>query len=156
MQRPHPHEDRLVVRATEILDFGRQDGRLPRVTSVVTLACVAVLQQLQGAPHPGEVGQPVTVRASRSGEPLAGLPVHVELPDGSRQALGQTGVAGTLEFVPSVPGGHVLVAFVGGVEVLAPHPVVAERRRWPLAMACVPLGAVLLWRLSRARGRRGP
>jgi len=126
------------------------------VTSVVTLVCAALLQQLQGAPFPAEVGQPMTVRATRAGEPQPGVQIVVELPDGSRRDLGPTGADGSLAFVPETPGGHVFAAELAGVKLIAPHPVVAPRRRWLLALASVPLGSVLLWRLSRARGRRDP
>lgn len=114
------------------------------------------LQQLDVQPFPGEVGQPVRVAASRlaPGEPdgrrpLAGLPIEVELPDGSRRQLAATGSDGTLHFVPEAPGTFVYRAAIDGVALVAPHRVVAPRRRWLAALACTPLGLLLLWRYLR-------
>jgi len=123
---------------------------------VVTFVCAAALQQLHLEPYPGEVGEPVTVTASRDGSALAGLAVTVELPDGSSRAIGLTDAEGCGQFVPEAVGSYVYSAVVGGVRTLAPHRVVAPRRRWWLALGTMPLGLALLWQISRARGRRDP
>ncbi len=120
------------------------------------VVCAAALQQLQVEPYPGEVGEPVTVTAVGPAGPIAGLEVTVDLPDGGNRAIGATDAQGRRGYVPEQPGQHVFIAVVDGVPVLAPHRVVAERRRWWLAFGTVPLGLALLWQISRARGRRDP
>lgn len=123
---------------------------------VVTVVCLAALQQLHVEPYPGRVGQPVTVTATRDGVPLGELALTVELPDGSVRPVGATDAGGNVEFVPTVPGQHVVAASLDGVRILAPFAVVAADRPWLLALATAPLGLALLWQLSRARGRRDP
>jgi len=123
---------------------------------VVIVVCAAALQQLGVEPYPGEVGRPVTVTAANESGPMTGLEVEVELPDGSGRAIGTTDAQGHLEFVPGAVGQHVFRAVVDGALVLAPHRVIAARRRWWIALGSVPLGLALLWQISRARGRRGP
>lgn len=121
------------------------------------LACVLALgpQQLQVAPVPGLTGSPITVRAHRDGQPLAGVAIELVGPAGDRQPGGTTGADGTTTFVVREPGGHVVEATIDGVRILAPFPVRPQRRRWLLAAGSVPLGLALLWwNLSRARGRR--
>ena len=127
------------------------------VSNVVMLCCLALAPQLEVAPFPAKVGQTLEVHAVAAGdERLAGIAVEVLLPDGSRLPVGATDATGTLQFVPTVVGEHVFAAVVGGVRVLAPHRVIADRRRWPFAVGCVPLGLALLWSLRRARGPRAP
>lgn len=123
---------------------------------VVSVVCVVALQQLEVAPYPGTVGEPVTVTASTAAGPLPELALEVELPDGTTRAVGATDSAGCVRFVPEAVGSHVFRTFVAGVEVLAPFRVVAAQRRWWLAIGSVPLGLAVLWQLSRARGRRDP
>lgn len=115
-----------------------------------------LLQQLQVTPFPAEAGQQVVVRAADATGPRAGLAVEVELPDGARRAIGSTDGRGEVAFTPELPGLHCYRAELDGVRLLAPHMVVATRRRWLLAVACVPLGLALLWRMLRAGGRTGP
>lgn len=122
----------------------------------MTTVCLAALQQFQVDPYPGEVGRPVTVSATKSGAPVAGLALGIELPDGSTRTVGVTDAAGLLEFVPAAVGQHVFTASVDGVRVLTPFAVVAAARPWLLALGTVPLAVALLWQLSRARGRRDP
>ena len=126
------------------------------MTPSVTIACLVALQQLHVTPFPAEVGEPVRVAAEAAGQPLPGLAVRVELPDGSQCDAGVTGTDGTLMFVPTTPGQHVFGAQVGATRLLAPHGVILPRRPWLLAVVSLPLAVALLWRLSRARGRRGP
>lgn len=133
------------------------------VSNVVMLCCLALAPQLEVAPFPAKVGQTLEVHAVAAGdERLIGIAVEVLLPDGSRLPLGATDATGTVQFVPTVAGEHVFAAVVGGVggvggvRVLAPHRVIADRRRWPFAVGCVPLGLALLWSLRRARGPRAP
>lgn len=123
---------------------------------VVSVVCAAALQQLEVEPYPGLVGEPVTVTATRAAGPIPGLALQVELPDGSARAIGATDDQGRLVFVAAGAGQHVFRAVVDGVDVLAPHRIVGARRRWWFAIGTVPLGLALLWRLSRARGRRDP
>jgi hypothetical protein len=119
-------------------------------------AVFLLLQQLQVAPFPAEAGQAVVVRASDAAGPRPGLAVDVELPDGTRRQVGSTDGHGEIGFVPEVPGPYCYRAELDGVRLVAPHMVVALRRRWLLALACVPLGLVLLWRtLTRPRTRTG-
>jgi hypothetical protein len=125
------------------------------VASVVTIACSAFLQQLQAAPFPAEVEEAVTVTARRDSAPLAGLRIEVRLPDGRELEVGSTDEAGTVTFVPTVVGVYVFATEVDGIRLLAPYPVVEARRRWLLAIGCVPVGLAVLWQLSRSRGRRG-
>ncbi len=143
-------------------------------------------QQLSATPFPAEVGEPVTVRVVRNVRnapldqvplardlldssatrpashevPIAGLRIEVELPDGQRRFVGETGADGALRFVPDQPGAYVWMAAVDGVRLLAPHRVVPARSRWWAAVVCVPLGLLLLWRnlrrFSSVRGRRDP
>lgn len=127
------------------------------VPNVVLSCCLAFAPQLEVAPFPAKVGHAIEIRAvAANEEPLAGIAVEVRQPDGSGLPVGVTDATGGLRFVPTVVGEHVFVAVVGGVRVLAPHRVIADRRRWPLAVGCVPLGLALLWSLRRARGPRAP
>ncbi|HEX6813230.1 MAG TPA: hypothetical protein VF384_16530 [Planctomycetota bacterium] len=155
MQLSHAGQHRLVGCATQVLDFGQQDGRLSRVSVLVTILCIAGCQQLLVVPTPVEVGQEVAVRAELERQPLPGLAITVR-GAGTSRPVGVTGPDGQVRFVPEAPGDFVAAAEIGGVETLAPFAVVPERRRWLIAVGCVPLGLALLWRnLSRARGRRG-
>ncbi|MBX3462045.1 MAG: hypothetical protein KF830_02660 [Planctomycetes bacterium] len=123
---------------------------------VASLVVVLLGQQLSIEPYPGRVGEPMTVTLRGAEGPVAGCPIEVEVPSGVARPLGATSAAGAIGFVPEAIGQHVFTASVGGLRVLAPCPVVgAGRRRW-LAVGSVPLGLALLWRLSRARGRRAP
>jgi hypothetical protein len=121
------------------------------MTSPLLLLCL--LQQLAVEPFPAEVGQEVVVRAAAAGA-IAGVAVEAVLPDGGTRALGATGADGALRFVPAVAGEHRFVADIGGVRVVAPLQVLPPRRRWLHALACVPLGLVLLVRIWRS-GRDG-
>jgi hypothetical protein len=126
----------------------------------VVLAGALALQQLEVAPFPATVGEPVVVHAKRGDAPIAGLAVRATLPDGSEVACGETAANGECRFVPEHAGQHVFIASIDGVRTLAPLAVRAARARWPLAIGAVPLGLALLWwnlrALSRARGRRAP
>lgn len=125
------------------------------VAFAVIVVCAAALQQLQVEPYPGEVGVPVTVTAAGTNGPIVGLAVAVELPDGSRREIGATDARGERAYLPEQPGPYVFTGVVAGVQLLAPHRVVAARRRYWLALCAVPLGLALIWQLSRARDRRG-
>lgn len=126
------------------------------MTAAVSVVCALLLQQLQVEPYPGLVGDRVVVTASTALGPAPATAIEVELPDGSVQQLGSADVGGRIGFVPVAAGSYVFRATIEGVRVLAPHRVVARRERWWLALGSVPLGLALLWRFSRARGRRGP
>ena len=126
------------------------------VALAVSFVCAFALQQLVVTPYPAEVGTTVTVTARNAAGPLVGVTVQVELPDGTRQPLGPTDERGSRTFEPPCTGQFLYSAVVDGVRVLSPHRVVAVRPRWWLAAGSVPLGLALLWRLSRARGRRDP
>lgn len=124
--------------------------------AVVTLACVLAAPQVRVDPFPAEVGDGVAVTVRRDGQPVAGQEVVVELPDRSRRACGVTATDGVLRFRPEGPGYHVFHTTLDGTHVLTPLSVVPSSRRWPLALATVPLGLALLWwNFRRARGRRG-
>lgn len=116
---------------------------------LLELACAAALQQLAVRPYPVTVGEPVTVRATADGQPIAGLAVAVEDPDGHRRELGPTDAHGEVRADVAMPGLHRFDAEHRGVRLVAPLPVLAERRRWLWALVCVPLGAALLWRIWR-------
>jgi hypothetical protein len=110
------------------------------------------LQLLAVEPSPAEVGQPVAVQATAASRAVAGLVVEALLPDGRRRELGRTDGDGVLRFAPEQAGEHRFVARIDGVRVIAPLQVLPSRRRWLVALACVPLGVVLLvriWRLGR-------
>jgi hypothetical protein len=126
------------------------------VGAFVSVLCLAAVQQLQVVPYPAAVGATVTVTARTDAAPLSGVEVHVESPDGTVRSLGATDADGRCVCVPEAPGQYVYAVVVEGVRVLAPHRVVARRPRGWLALATVPLGLALLWRLSRVRGRRVP
>lgn len=147
-------EHRLERRTTEILDFESQVGRLPRVTLAVLLT-FALAPQLQVVPFPSEVGEPAEVRLRRQGQPVANATVHAEQPDGSTIVVGTTNDAGSVVFVPSLPGDYVITTRQDAVRVVVPHRVASTQARWPLAFGCVPLGLAALWQLRRERGRRG-
>ncbi|MFM1872687.1 MAG: hypothetical protein RL398_2109 [Planctomycetota bacterium] len=115
--------------------------------------CLLAPQQLQVSPLPGEVGREVVVKATRGDAPLADLPIVVRLPDGSEQSLGQTAADGTVRFVAAAAGSYVFAAEVEGVEVLAPHPIVAARNLQAAAYALVPLGLALAWVNLRRKHR---
>lgn len=115
--------------------------------------CLLAPQQLQVSPLPGEVGREVVVKATRGDAPLAELPIVVRLPDGSEQSLGRTVADGTIKFAAAAAGSHVFAAEVDGVEVLAPHPVVAARNVQWAAYALVPLGLALVWSNLRRKHR---
>ena len=124
---------------------------------VALLVCVGCLPQLRCEPYPVAVGSEVVVQAGSLDQPIARLPLEVELPDGALAPLGDTDAAGKLRYTPRQPGRHVFVATINGVRTLAPLAVTQARARWPFAMATVPLGLALLWwNLSRVRGRRAP
>lgn len=111
------------------------------------LALLLLFQHLDVAPFPAESGAEVRITAlDGSGRPLGGLRLQVTAPDGSRSALPPTDAAGRAVVQAGPPGDYVYAAEVAGVEVLAPHVVVPARRRWLYALACVPLGLILLWR----------
>jgi hypothetical protein len=130
------------------------------VVALVSLFCAFGLQQLSVQPFPAETGQPVRILATRAGaaaaepQPLPGLPLEVEWPDGTRHSAGVTGADGAATFTPEHPGAFVYRTQVDGVALVAPHRVVAKRRPWLLALACAPLGLVLLWRQLRPRPPR--
>jgi hypothetical protein len=138
-------------------------ARLLRVAFVVTCWLVLVAPQLHVEPVPPVLGEPVAVTLRRDGtnDGIPGIPITVELPDGSSRSIGTTGNDGRVEFVPAVVGDHVFVVVPGGVRHVAPVTVVAPRSRWPFALGAVPLGLALLWWNWRAafrpaRDRRGP
>ncbi len=114
-------------------------------------ATLLLLQQLSVTPFPAEVGQQVTIRVTERAGPAVGVAVEVELPDGGRRALGASGADGRLGFAPTAPGAYVFRAELDGVALVAPHRVVAERRRWLYGLCCVPVGLWLLWRHLRRR-----
>jgi hypothetical protein len=125
----------------------------------VVLAGVLALPQLEVAPIPATVGEPVVVRAGRRGPdvPLAGLALRMVQPDGGEIACGETSANGECRFVPTHAGPHVVVGVIDGARVLAPFMVQPATTRWPLALGSIPLGLALLWCcFSRARGRRDP
>ncbi len=124
----------------------------------VVLAGVLALPQLEVAPIPATVGEPVVVRAGRRGrdEPIVGLALRMMQPDGGEVAFGETSANGECRFVPTHAGRHVVVGTIDGVRVLAPFTVRPASSRWPLALGSIPLGLALLWSFSRARGRRDP
>lgn len=151
----HALQGRLVRLSSQVLDFDGQAGRLQHVSFTATVTCLFVLQQLQVAPLPARVGDELTVRATRGVEPVAGVVVEVELPDGSRNVLGETGAGGGLVFRPSLSGDHAFFAEVDGVRCIAPVGVGPEWRGVWLALGSVPLGLALLWVQLRAwRARR--
>lgn len=115
------------------------------------LALLALLQQIQLAPFPAEVGEPVAVRVALPAGGAGGVAVEVEGPDGGRRSAGTTDASGGLSFTPALAGGHRFTAVVDGVRLVARMEVLPARRRWPYAVACVPLGLLLLWRLLRTR-----
>ena len=124
--------------------------------AVVTFAAVVLLPQVHVEPFPAAVGDEVTVTARRNDQPVGGLAIVVELPDGTRRECGATDGGGALRFRPEQPGYHVFHCTLDGTHVLTPLAVVPASRRWPLAFATVPLGLALLWwNLRRARDRRG-
>lgn len=111
-------------------------------------------QHLDPKPLPGVVGQPVTVRATVRGEPVAELEVHVRDASGARTSAGRTDAAGYLRFAPAAVGSHVFEATIDGVVVLAPFPVITAHRTWITAFGLVPLGLALLWVNLRSARRR--
>lgn len=131
------------------------------VVVVASLFCVFGLQQLSVQPYPAVVGEPVRIVATRATagggappQPLPGLPLEVELPDGSRRPIAATGADGAATFTPEHTGTFVYRTEVDGVALVAPHRVVAKRRPWLVALACTPLGLLLLWRHLRPRPAR--
>ncbi|MBK8101698.1 MAG: hypothetical protein IPK26_31840 [Planctomycetes bacterium] len=116
---------------------------------VKSLLFVCALQQLTVTPYPAEVGDSVVVQAMAPSGPLAGLPIERELPDGSRVAIGSTGSDGVLRHDVAVAGTHIFRARHGEVALVTPLAVREARPRWPLALACVPLGLALGWRHLR-------
>lgn len=116
---------------------------------LLELVCATAMQQLTVRPYPVTVGDPVTVRAAVDGQPIAGLAVAVEDPAGLRRELGPTDADGEVRAEVAVPGLHRFDAEHRGVRLVAPLPVLPERRRWLWALVCVPLGLALLWRIWR-------
>jgi len=115
-------------------------------------AVLFLLQQLEVAPFPAEAGQEVSIRVRSAEGPQGGVAVAVELPDGSRRALGSTDARGEVTYVPDGPGLYCYRAELLGTRLLAPHRVVPPRRRWLATLLCVPLGlgcAFWLWRGAR-------
>ena len=111
-------------------------------------------QKLEPAPYPAQVGESVTVRATRGEEPITGLTVTVRKPSGTAVECGVTDAAGAVVYIPDEVGFHVFVGKVGGVGVLAPLPVTAPQRSWWAAFVLVPLGLALAWQnLRRGLGR---
>ena len=114
-----------------------------------SLVLVCLLQQLAVAPFPVEVGGEVVVTARLRDGLRPGLEITAVLPDGTAVPAGVTDVAGSVRFVPKVAGEHRFVAVVEGARWIAPLAVLPARRRWPYAIACVPLGLAFLlsnWR----------
>ncbi|MCR9246485.1 MAG: hypothetical protein NXI31_15740 [bacterium] len=123
------------------------------LASSLTLALTA--PQLHIEPKRIAVGETVTIRAERSGQPLSARAIELQLPDGSPQDLGTTDAAGQLEFVPAVAGEHVVRLDDDGLLMLAALRVQPARSRWLVAAVTVPLGLALLWpNLRRLRRRR--
>lgn len=126
------------------------------MTSVCALVLGALCQHLAVEPPGVEQGQTVEVRAvDASGTAVAGVAVTLEGPDDSRRVLGRTAEDGRLRFEPEAAGPHVLRARVEGVELLTPYFVAERRKRWLYALACLPLGLVLLWTGARRYRRAG-
>lgn len=124
---------------------------------MLAVTCLFALQQLQVGPMPTQVGKEVFVTATDAAMPAAAVVVEVELPDGSRRPAGATAEDGRLRFTPQVAGQHVFVATIGGVRCVAPIAVGAERNRWLLGLASVPLGLALLFvHLRRVRRSKLP
>lgn len=138
------------VRPRSSISVGNDD-RLPAVPTpmVKSLLFVCALQQLTVSPYPAEVGDTVDVRAAAPSGPIAGLAIERELPDGSRAVVGVTGTDGSLRNEVTVAGTHLYRARHGDVLLATPLAVAAARPRWPLALACVPLGLALAWRHLR-------
>ena len=124
--------------------------------NAVALCCALLAQQLEVAPAVAGVGQQVEIRVTDGRSGVGSIEVRAGLPGGSDELVGTTDAAGILPFVPKVAGDHLFAARVGGVRVLTPLRVVAERDTWFLAIGCVPLALAGAWALSRARGRRAP
>ena len=119
------------------------------------LALSFVCQHLELAREVLEPEQAVEVRAvDAAGGAIAGLPVDVVLPDGSRLSLGVTGPDGVVQLRTSRVGLHELQARLpnGGPLLITGFHVVPAPRRWLYALVCVPLGLVLLF--SNLRGLR--
>ena len=74
--------------------------------------------------------------------------------DGATSPLGRTDERGLLRFVPAAAGSHHLEAVHGGVRLVAPIRIEARQPRWLYALACGPLGIVLLFGNWRRRARR--
>ena len=120
-----------------------------------TLALSLAVPQLSVDPYHAQVGQEVVVKAGLEGEPLAGVEITLESPDGRRRSAGVTDAGGNVRIKVEMPGEHHLSAVAGEVRMVTLFQAEAARPRWLLATACVPLGLALLWRnLSRARDRR--
>jgi hypothetical protein len=120
---------------------------------VLAVTCLFALQQLQVGPMPTQVGKEVFVTATDAAMPAAAVVVEVELPDGSRRPAGATAEDGRLRFTPQVAGQHVFVA----THRTPPIAVGAERNRWLLGLASVPLGLALLFvHLRRVRRSKLP
>lgn len=124
------------------------------VPCLLSLLSSGLPQHLEPNPLPGVVGQPVTVRATVRGAPVADLEVHVRDAAGARTPAGRTDAAGYLRFVPSAVGSHVFEATIDGVAVLAPLPVITAHRTWIAAFGLVPLGLALFWANWRSLRRR--
>jgi hypothetical protein len=95
----------------------------------------------------------VTVRAIRDDAPLPGLAVRLVTPDGEQRPFGTTDAAGVVRGEVVVAGMHRFESECDGIRLLAPLPVLPDRRRWLYGLVCIPLGAALLhriWRRSRA------
>ncbi len=124
------------------------------VLCVLSLLPGCLPQHLDPQPLPGVVGQPVTVRATVRGAPVADLEVHVRDAAGVRTLVGRTDVAGYLRFAPSAVGSHVFEATIDGVAVLAPLPVITAHRTWIAAFGLAPLGLARCWATLRSLRRR--
>jgi len=117
-------------------------------------------QELLTTPQFGEVGQEVEVRlVSRDGSPIGGVGIEALSPGGDEVRIGATDGDGTVRFTPEVAGRYELRALIRGGRLLliSPYEVRPERDRALWAMACVPVGLLLLWfNLSRRRTAARP
>lgn len=120
------------------------------------LACLLSAQQLTIEPTDVVVGQEVVVEVRGEAAPLAGITVSLQSPDGLERVVGTSDRDGRLRVMLAAIGRHVFTAEVDGVRCVTPIGVQPARRRWLLALGCVPLGLASLWWQVRHRAPRAP